>query len=478
MIDDSIESVRVRLMAGETVVAERAVPAWAKVFPGHIILACGLSPRSELALGKVLFPIEPVQVVSLTAEELPGIGLDYDSVGAVAMDDPGQALTPSQREALKAWLSGGGKLALTDIKPAGHSLLDALDLPRPAGVESADGGAMDVGLGRVFATQLESISLSRGDDSQAWQAALGLKPYESTHHLNSSHVFSGQGPIAGLPVRNMWSWWLFLSLVLWAGGAIALLILKRGKYAPLLAFSAACLVLAIVGGYALDSGWQRGCRLVSRAVILPASGGVLVDASANMLTPLDTDYETTSVVPWDVSIGFDRVESGKLRPAAPFDWRHGVWKLYFTVRNAEAGAASLCASLPLSILDGTPAEETMRDFSLTAGQPHFSGAHPEGQVAYLSADGSQWWEYSAQTGSWEQYGQIPVWLANDENWILRAHSCLGSYGILVGYDAVPELDLSLQGSAVPGLLWAMPIWAMPIGAMPPSALPAAPEGGR
>jgi hypothetical protein len=457
MIDDDLESIRVRLMAGESVVAERAVPAWSKVFPGHIILACGLSPRSELALGRILFPLEPAQVVSLSAQELPGVGLDYDSVGAVAMADPGMALAPSQREALKAWLSGGGKLGITGLRPMGHSLLDALGLARPDGSESAAGGAMEFGLGRVFASSQELPSLGRGDEGLAWQAALGIQPYESTHYLHSSHVFSRQGPIAGFPFRMTWSWWLFVALVLWAGGAIALVIFKRGRYAPLLAYSAISLVLAVAGGFALDRSWQRGCRLVSRAVILPAGGGILVDASANMNTAIDSGNEDITLIPWDASIGFDRVESGKLRPLAPFNWRHGAWKPYFTVRSSGRGAVSLCASLPASILDGTPASEALRDFNLAAGKPHLAGAYSRGRLAYLGADGSRWWDYSAATGTWERSEERPAWLKDETDWILRARECLGQGGILAGYCAVPELGLSLEGNAASGLFWAFPL---------------------
>jgi hypothetical protein len=318
---------------------------------------------------------------------------------------------------------------------------------------------LEFGLGRIFASGQEVPSLRRGDESLAWQAALGIQPYESTRCLHSSAVFSRQGPIEGLPLRMAWSWWLFAALVLWLCGLITLAILKRGKYAPLLAYSALCFVLAIAGGFALDRSWQRGCLLVSRAVILPADGGVLLDASANMSNAMDNENKDTTVVPWDVSIDFDRVESGNLHSAAPFNWRHGAWKPYFTVRSSGGGAVSLGASLPASILDGTSVGEALRDFSLDAGKPHLSGVNPQWRLAYLPAHASRWWDYSAAAGAWVQGEQIPDWLKDEGDWILRARECLGQRGILVGFNVVPELGLSVQGKAAPGLFWLLPVAA-------------------
>jgi hypothetical protein len=455
MIDDSVDSVQVRLMAGEDVVAERSVHAWGTVFPGHIILACGQSPRSEQALGKVLFPLEPVQVVSLAATELPSVGLDYDSVGAVAMDDPGHALTPSQREALLSWLSGGGSLALTDVKPSGSSLLDALGIPRRAGIETSDGAAVSFGLGRVFASRRESAAFFRDGGSSAWREALDLQPYESTQRLDYSHVFSREEPMAGKPSGTAWSWWLVIPFALWAGGAIAVALLKSGRYAPLLAYSAASLVLAVGGGFALDRSWQRGCRLVSRAVVLPEAGGVLLDASASLNTPRKDDYEDVFDVPRDVSFNFDRTESGRLRSVGPCEWRHGAWKTYFAMRNTRAGTFSLGAALPASILAG--ADASIRAFSFEAGKPRLTTERNVKRLAYLSDDGERWWDYEAATETWRESGQIPAWLGVDGLWVLRAQGCIGQRGLLVGVEAVPELNLSMQGQPVAKLLWVAPI---------------------
>ncbi len=103
-----LETIAVRLVSGDGILAEVKLDARSNAFPGNLALACGLPVSARLAISSALMPGEPVQAVAVGTDELPANGLDYDGVGALALADPGSVLSPAQREALLAWIAGGG----------------------------------------------------------------------------------------------------------------------------------------------------------------------------------------------------------------------------------------------------------------------------------------------------------------------------------------------------------------------------------
>ena len=114
---ESLKNITVRLLEGNELVAEQILNLKARVFPGHLALTVNLPAIETQAIGQTLLPVEPILALPLDIYDLPGLGLDYDGVSCLVLNEPKPILNPAQLKSLRFWLTGGGKLIVCGADP-------------------------------------------------------------------------------------------------------------------------------------------------------------------------------------------------------------------------------------------------------------------------------------------------------------------------------------------------------------------------
>lgn len=451
-VDGDLDSIAVRLVSEDSVLAELKLRARAKIFPGHIVLACGLPARERIAIASALLPAEPLQAIEVGLEDLPANGLDYDGVSALAIKDPGPRLSPAQRDALLAWLAGGGRLMVCSARRGRESFLGALGLGEDATA---------FGLGRIVSMTRDLAELPESSRGDFWERSLGLAPYGESFRLSASPASRLDRVEAGPDgTARKAQIALAIAVAAWLAaiaGAVSIGMRRprRDRAWPIAAAGLAALALALAGSASLDRALMRGASARAFALVLPDSGAAIVSLDVRRSTRAEAlswiDVRALAPLP----IGYaeeERIEEGT--------WSHRLPKAAFSPRQAgrlDLAVTAVLAprSLALSTLP-----------SLARGPYPRGGSEPPeldspGPMAFLAAGAAEsWWE-KKPGGRWERLGAQPPWLAEETAWLLGLREARPAVAYLVGKGPAPSLSLNVANGPVRSLCWALPMKGEP-----------------
>jgi hypothetical protein len=468
-----LDGILVAIRSGDRTLAETRIPARSKPFPGHIVLACGLSARARLAIATALLPVEPVLVVDVDGSELPANGLCYDSVSAIAIGSEAVELSPAQRSAMLAWLAGGGRLCAT----AGpHGALAAIGLVSETG-RRAYGLGIYTGLSPELAEAPES-----------WREALALEPYDPDSRLGAGSLARAtargmaratapeqrqatpQPQAQAQPQANARSpgrevhdssltrgarATIAAASAAWVVALLLAALLGRGRAAPFAAVSAICLAAVLAGAPSLDRAIRRGASFSARALMLPESGAAFVELDARAYSP-------PSELEWALvrAAGSPRFRWGDSESGVLGEWRHDMARAAFGLR--AGGAESLQLE---GMLEGAAWETKLAlspDLrSVVAEAKLGDGAPPDVDSAYPLAflgrgDPAPCW--TKEPGKrWAKSEFPPSWLAEDEAWLFSLRGGKGDRPLLVGRCPGKAIELSVGGGPLREISWAMPL---------------------
>jgi hypothetical protein len=467
MVDERLRSVSVRLVSSGQILAEEKVPARAKLFPGHVALVVGEGFDAEIAISSALYPSEPVQAISLGLSDLPSMGLDYDAVSAIAIRDPGRALTPAQRDAMASWIAGGGRLAVTKARAAAESIVGLI-----AGPSERAPSTLSLGLGSIVLVGEGEAGEGPGETERRWKAALALSPYGQAERLTASRAFKSPADSFSKGSESTRAEIVILAaLALWAGVAVLASRNRRKSIVPVVAAAAASLAFAAAGAAGLDSMLRRGARSSARALVLPGEGFAI--ASIGVRTSFgDSRRDFASVAAArGLEVGYGSLEGGLMGAGngAGFEWSHSLPRSSLSLRSSSRDALDLCGVLEPGVLAGSgfPAGALASARSLELPE-----LESPGRLAFVSAGPAEASWLSRKGGRWVAEESFPSWLGPDAAWIDALRSLAPGRSFLVGRCSAPALRLKVGGSAARGYAATEVLWAMPVAARPPRA------GGR
>lgn len=515
-----LETIAVRLLSGDRVLAELKLDARTKAFPGHMALACGLPVRARLGISSALMPYEPLQAVAVVLGDLPSNGLDYDGVSALALADPGPALSPAQREALLAWIAGGGRLVLSSARPGREGLLGSLGLAASAesaadagaaGGESraADGTFLPFGLGGIVRITRDLSDVGAAEGGGFWKRAFALAPYGRAPRLSAAALVSAAsassasassadqstspaqrgtaGGHSGVTAGARTA--LLVGLVVWFLVILAAASFGRTRKASsgeprakrtranaarelratpivLASFFSLAIVIASIG--ALDAAFMRGSSVRALALVMPGSSAAIVSASLikEASEPLFTWMNVSARRAIEVSDAEGEKGMFRLKPNGSDPWTHATATAAFSLATSGPEGITLVAVVGPQSLAGSSFP------SLAFGSSPRGGERPPeldstGPMAFLS-ETSTWWEKSP-TGAWSKVDDAPSWLKPELPWVngLRAVGARsGAASFLIGAGAAPSLGLNIVGGAPRKLVWALPLSSGPLATRP------------
>jgi hypothetical protein len=473
MVDERLRSISVRLVSSGEILAEEKIEARSRLFPGHVVLVCGERIEAELAISAALFPSEPVQAVSTSLADLPSLGLDYDAVSAVALRDPGRAVAPAQRDAMAAWLAGGGRLAVTEPRAVGESVVGSLvgALASRTGASDALPAILPFGLGAIAVLREAPYGEGAGDAERAWKAALALSPYDRSERLTASRAFKtpalsfSKGPEAARAELV-----ILIALALWAGVAVIASRNRRKSLIPVAAAAAASLAFALAGAAGLDAMLMRGARVSARAVVLPDEGFAL--ASIGVRTSFGDslrEFQSIKAVR-PLKVGYRALEGGLMGAAASaagatasagaFEWSHALPRPSLSLRSWSRDSLDLAGVLEPGVLEGSGIPDGALSSARSRELPELESAGPlalAGALAQAGGGGPQW--LVRKQGRWIEEQFAPSWIGPDAAWIDSLKALAPGRSFLVGKCSAPAMRLAVGGSAATELLWAMPVAA-------------------
>ena len=449
---ESLKNITVRLLERDELVAEQIVNLKTRVFPGHLTLTANLPAIETQAIGRSLLPVEPMLAIPLDIYDLPNLGLDYDGVSCLVLNEPEPILTPAQLKSLRFWLTGGGKLIVCG---AG---LDFKKLMAAAfGVKQIDPGqaplTTPVGLGSISIIQNHLNEMRPEDKVGFWRQLLALEPYRKTVRLTTNNCFfTGPWRQNAAPASYPF---LIMAIILVVWGGVALVIMQRNSQnflVDFLIFSLLCSILAIPAARLLMAGWHRGALIFSRAVLLPDSGGMLLatDIHTEPINPIRFSEDGAS--PWGSILRLGEDELGDIdlpAPKDPTNWDHRTVFPWYTVYAGGDAGLELMGVFP----------DVLPDFSGSQSTIATPLQLPVTTRTVLW-DGKQWRVLqSIKSGrkQWVNLTQAPAWLEDDEGWLRKLQSLTPEVAWLYGRSSLPpRLKLQIQGYTVPELSWAMP----------------------
>lgn len=452
---DGLAYVKVRLVSGGRDLAEAKLDARADGFPGHLILACALSARARLDIASALMPEEPMLAVPVSPPDLPANGLDYDGIGALVIDETeGGAfskgelgLSPSQREALVAWIASGGRLLV--LSGQGRSAI-----LRELGFSEAEGSAA-YGFGSYRSYPAKDLRAAIAASPAFWREALELKPYDPSSRKGASaaarYSEASDKPQAGGSRARLV---IALATLAWILATLAAALAARKKPLVIGAVAALCLAAVLAGGGALDGSFERGSKLRILALALPDSASAYATLSAKA-------YEPAEPLTWATAraIGGPRLSGPGGESGSLGRWEHELGFATFSLR--KGGDKEL-------ELTGLIDERTWKAMSLGSVPASIryseTGMPPEVEsssiLAFIQGGSSggklRWWSKEPQ-GSWKASEEPPDPFRAEAPRLLALRGSEGSLSVLAGLCSAAPLGIRIEGRLVDEIAWAMPL---------------------
>jgi hypothetical protein len=457
-MDGELGTISVRLLSGDRTLAEVKLEARSKLFPGHIVIACGLSKDARLAIASALLPIEPVLVIPTSGSELPSNGLDYDAVSAIAIADPELELTRAQRTAILAWTAGGGRLCLAE-SPGGQSSIPGLSgLPggsSGAGGQSIKGsvvGSVPYGLGNYA-----FLSSDRAEAPQSWIEALSLEPYGQSLRTGAGTLARGSEAAGKEPgVSSALRTLITAAIAAWLAAIFLAATFSRARVAPIAVVSGLFLAAVLAGGPALDRAFARGASLRALSLVLPESGSSFLSIRARAYaSPASLDWASARAI-GSPALAYSGTESGSFG-----EWRHSLAMAAFGIRSTNGRGIDLEGLLSPEewgriSLGSTSAFPSSGAGLLRGGTepPEVDSSYP---LAFLaSGEPAAWW--AKEPGArWAKLEAAPVWLVGDAQRLLALRGERTELSLLAGSCPADRLALSLEGGKLSEITWAMPL---------------------
>ncbi len=460
LLSDDLSSVKVRLVSGGRKLAELEVDGSSGYFPGHLILAAGLSVASRQAVSAALMPGEPMVVVPVHLSNLPSNGLDYDGVSAVVIADAGGGkgaqevalLTAGQRNALLAWIAGGGSLVVAAAREGAAGIFEDLGL---GGLEGS-GESAKFGFGKY------GFIADAGKSSEIhWREALDLRPYGSVPSIGPRSVaFGADAPLPESSAASRMRGIVRAALGIWLSAVLAVAFFARKKTAPFALIAGIALVAVLAGGPVLERSFARGSRFKILALALPEAGMAFAAFRAEAYEGKGIFHRLGTGIVGPLSVGFGDVEEGSFGA-----WNHLLGKGTFSIAGSDQ--LTLCGLIdPESwrkVLSSSvpPASRTGllgSGFSPVSSEPPpIESTRP---LAYrgAGADGS-WW-IKEPGASWLRAGRVPDWLAAEESWLVGLARGRRDAAVLAGSCDASLVAFSIQGAPPAGdVVWVMPLRA-------------------
>ncbi len=429
---DGLESVSVRLASADGILAELRLSATSRIFPGHLVLACGLSARARLAIASVLLPSEPLQAVAVAEGDLPSNGLDYDGVSAAAIGDSGAGLSPAQREALLAWIAGGGRLVVFSARPGKDSLLGSLSLGE---------SASSYGLGSIVRITRD---LAAEGGVAAWRPLLALEPYGRAPRISASSVATGSRA-GGNPdeAARKARLALLVAVAAWLAATAGAAVLGRGRRGSgalaIATVAAISLALVLAGRPALDRALMRGATARAVAIVLPESGSVLVSASVKGPVPSEAFAWTAIRARLPLAVAYAAGSEG-----GSAEWAHGLPRAAFSPLSTGGDDLALSAVLGRRAMAG----------STMPAPPLIDSPYA---MAFIEAGAANPWWIKMPGARWEKIAETPSWLQEEARWLLGLREGRPGLSFVVGKGDAPSLGLSVAGGPLQELCWTVPL---------------------
>ncbi len=453
LYDENINSVVVRLFSENELLIERTINIDEKIFPGHIILTNGLNSRIQQSIAHSLFPDEPIQVVPISLENLPSVGLNYDSITAVVITDPGILLTPSQINALKYWIAGGGQVVVFNLLSETDSIISKL-----SGKILSDDKYLifGSGYGKIIGFYEDVMSSGIAYDSSEWQKLLGLKPFGQNPRLTAAKILRQEDNILRIKfnyssLRIM----IFICVLSWALIFFILLFFTKRNILILSIFTLITLIVFIPFGNYFKKKWQGGAAYLNRIVVLPGNNGFLINSRLWFPNIYSNDFNLMGI-----KIDFGISEKAFLSPRAK-NSGFLVHKINIPDYVLKKGTNEF-----IDIVSYQPFDKINKEFlkNIPAGNrfdgiPDIKNIYFQEQKNLVLVKGKnrdlEWWYWDINNHKWKREKENPVWLNNDLEWIMNIKKNRSDVDLLIGFDNIDGINIKLQGELCPRTLWVM-----------------------
>jgi hypothetical protein len=438
LLSEGLAALKVRLVAGSRTLAELDIDRNAGFFPGHLVLSCGLSASVRRAVSAALLPGEPIIVVPTALSALPANGLDYDGVSAIVVGATGvggtakDLLTTAQRNALLAWLAGGGSLVAE--AEGGEPILESLGLDVGPGSEP-----LSFGFGRYSVLRTEGRS-----EETAWREALGLQPYGSLQMIGASAALRGADTKLVEPASAPWIRRIIaIALFTWLAAVVSAFFFARKKLAPVALVTGIALAVVLAGGGVLSRSIVRGARFRILVLALPEAETAFATFRAAAFEPKSPYAWLPSEVIGTISVDYAGEESGSFK-----EWNHLLGRSILSA--AGSGRMTLSGLM-------TPDAWRRLDLpSMKTGSAEPPRIDSTRRLAYLGS-GEGWWTKESG-GAWLRAEEAPAWLEAEAAWLIDLKRMRKDAGLLVGTFPASLSGFSLQGAPPQGdIVWAMPL---------------------
>lgn len=452
------QTITVRLVSNAGLLAESAIDSGAQTFPGHIVLLVGMDSSARLGVSEALQEHEPILALEQALEQLPTHGFCYDAVSALVVHDPASSISPAQREALSAWIAGGGKLIIFGAQNGENAFFSPFQATWKLGDFNSGTTILHHSFGNGFISIIPGTTIQ---DRERWKEILDLQPYGSSLRLNPGRIFTG----ADLPHA---SWIDPLStdsrFVIGAGAwmvlALFLVLSRRKRIMPIMLFSVAASFLAVSGGRFFLEDNATGADSHSRLFILPEGSGALVQVGISSPQFRIRPELKDVLLPRSIDFSFGRSEQGTLKPDGSASWAQLMERPIFMVsayRNSSLILEAFLAKGAFALSNAHALASSMGDVQDASYPPEFMAEQRENLVYMGAGLEDSWWEWLENGRRWEKRSSYPAWLGGDAAWLLRLHRESPDSGFLIGREEMPGITFKLQGGARNMSLWTYPV---------------------
>jgi hypothetical protein len=442
---ENIKSIKVRVLAGNQLLSEQILDMKAKVFPGHLVLTANIPAVDNQAIERTLLPVEPVKAVAMDIHQLPNLGLDYDGVSCLIINNPELVFTPAQLKALRYWLAGGGQLLVLGTDQDVIKLLPALGVQTGGSVKEL--ASIPIGFGHITIIRNHLTDNLPGGNIGFWRKWLELKPFHETTRFTTTGSFFNEPWVredqtATYPFPTMA---VFFSI--WALAALVI-IWRRSKnlLVSILVFTLVATGLMIPTAGYLTAKWRRGALIHNRAIILPGSGGMLLHSEI-IVKP------TRGASPWGASVNLGGDEKGRINFPGRHEtvWNHNTVYPWYSLYHWDGTSMQWMGVFPDVMLDFKPVQSLV-------GNPGPWIIPVTGQTALWN--GKQWRVFKISANGeprWVPQKSVPAWFRDDEEWLGKLQTLSPGISWLCGRSVLPaRLQLKIQNGAVSEVFWVMP----------------------
>jgi hypothetical protein len=443
--NEDTNAKKVRLFSGSQILLKQSIQTRTKIFPGHMILTINIPAPIQQTIERALRPSEPVLVIQIDFNELPGLILDYDAISGIVMNDPGLILLPSQIRALRSWLAGGGHLVIHSARPSSESIISTLVAPSQI-KDNKDTQIIETGFGNITLIHRDVNENAGSHDPAFWQRLLALEPYREGLRITAGSCFLPHKDLDKTNFIPKVTSNVTLMLTIWALLTLAIVFLvKRNKFFYLFCFIIVSIIAVFPLENLLQNSWQRGAEVYTKAVILPDSGGTLINTYIQLKKSYPGDFSKKSTSPWGINITAGHNESGTIYPSSSVIWQHRMTSPLFTIRSGANSFIDLVGWFPEVPFQQSKIfnKSSLNKEALVLKAPIFSW------------DGKNWCYLNRS--HWKKASILPYWLQDERSWITWLQESTPAKTWLIGYGVIPNLKLKIQGTTKNELIWVMPL---------------------